>query len=234
MKKIFFLLFFINASTVFAYCPMADLYKRKNTMLEWQNHQICAKEMNDSESQLLIGQTYLKGNKNVPQNLKLALKFFRMGAENGYAPAQRELAKLMDSLNDLGDEGKSAISEMDDQWQDETKTNQLPMTALSWMMLAAEKKENKWFYFAPALTDEEAIRLLPKMKSKYAKEEKASSSAATNWKQAQLMKQAKALLTEQAYKQFENIIYPSKLEPPKMSRQQAVEELKKLKMSKSK
>jgi TPR repeat protein len=190
--------------------------------------------MNDSESQLLIGQTYLKGNKNVPQNLKLALKFFRMGAENGYAPAQRELAKLMDSLNDLGDEGKSAISEMNDQWQDETKTNQLPMTALSWMMLAAEKKENKWFYFAPATTDEEAVKLIEQMRSKYSSEEKNASLAATQWKQALLMKQAKALLTEHAYKQFENIIYPSKIEPPKMSREKAVEELKKLKMSKSK
>lgn len=234
MKKILFLLFSINASVVFANCPMADLYKGKNTMLEWRNLQICAKEMNDSESQLLIGETYLNGNKNIPQNLKLALKFFRMGAENGYAPAQRELAKLMDTLNDLGDAGKNAISEMDDQWQNESKTNQLPMTALSWMMLAAERAENKWFYFAPALTDEEAIRLLPQMKSKYAKEEKDASSAATSWKQAQLMKQAKSLLTERAYRQFENVIYPSKLEPPKMSRQQAVEELKKLKMSKSK
>ena len=234
MKKVFFFLFFMNISAVFASCPMADLYKGKNAMLEWRNYQICAEDMNDSESQFLIGQTYLNGAENIAQNLELALHFFRMSAENGYAPAQRELAKLMDTLNDLGTAGQQAIDEMDKKWSNESEGKKEKMSALSWMMLAAEKKENKWFYFAPAIADEEASRLLPQMKAKYAENEKNASLAATHWKQAQLMKQAKSLLTERAYKQFENIIYPSKIEPPKMSRTQAVEELKKLKMSKKK
>ena len=72
-------------------------------------------------------------------------------------------------------------------------------------------------------------------RGKYSQEEAQNASlAATQWKQEQLKKQAKSLLTEKAYKQFENIIYPSQIEPPKMSREQAVEELKKLKISKSK
>ena len=232
MKKILFLLLFVKASVSLADCPMADLYKGKNEMLEWRSYQNCANEKNDAQSQFFIGLTYLNGNKNIPQNLNLALKFFRIAAENGYAPAQRELSKLMDILNDLGENGKQAIAEMDKQWERE---NGYVMSALSWMMLAAEKAENKWFYFSPAIMDEEAIKLLPQIKAKYSQEEAQNASlAATQWKQEQLKKQARSLLTEKAYKQFENIIYPSQIEPPKMSREQAVEELKKLKISKSK
>ena len=80
--------------------------------------------------------------------------------------------------------------------------------------------------------DKEAEKLLPQMKAKYSNDAvQQATTAAGYWKQAQLMRQAKSLLTERAYKQFETIIYPSKIEPPKMSRAQAIEELKKLKMS---
>ena len=235
MRKLFLLILFMHTFSTFADCPMANLYKGKNDFMEWRSYETCATELNDSEAQFLVAQTYLNGNKNVTQNLRSAMKYFRLASENGYAPAQRELAKLMDSLNDLGKDGVEAIAEIEEDWQKQNEIKRQPMPALSWLMLAAERPENKWFYLVEPSMDKEAASLLPSMKTKYGNEEvKKASLLATQWKQEQLMKQAKSLLTERAYKQFENIIYPSKLEPPKMTREQAVEELKKIKMSKRK
>ena len=171
MKRLFILCLILNAHFAMATCPMASLYEGKNDFMEWQSYEVCALEKNDSESQFFIGQVYLNGNKNIPQNLTKALEYFRMAAENGYAPAQRELAKLMDTLNDIGTDGQEAILEMEKTWQKKNKTAHQAMSALSWLMLAAERAENKWFYFAPAMIDEEAVRLLPAMKAKYGNEE---------------------------------------------------------------
>ena len=236
MKTLFYLFIFFKISTALAFCPMGELYQQAGKEFDaWAQYQACADVNNDAPSQLYIGQIYLKGNANVQQNLTRALNYFRKGAENGYAPAQRQLAVLMQEIEELGPDGQQALNDFEDNWRQENNSSRKTMSALSWMMLAAEKPENKWFYFSENVLDKEAVSLLPKFKANLSpKQIEEAQKAATAWKQEQLLRQAKKLLSDEAYKDFKQIIYPDKNVKTKISRLQAVEELRKYKMSKRK
>ena len=217
----------------YAKCPLAEAYlktRKKDKIFE--QYKVCAEMFNDSESQLHVGMTYLNGTDFANQSLQSAFKYFRMGAENGYAPAQRELAKLMDALEDMGSDGKEALADFEEQWQKENALERQPLSALAWMTLAAEKSENKWFYDCPAVTDEEAIRLLPRFRSN--RNVEASEKQAVAFKQEKLMQQARNLLSDSAYDDFESIIYSEKQKGKvraRMTKAQAIENLKQYKMS---
>lgn len=236
MKKLLFLLVCFKVSEALAFCPIGALYEKAGKEFDaWAQYQACADVNNDAPSQLYIGQIYLKGNANISQSLTMALSYFRKGAENGYAPAQRQLAVLMQEIEALGPDGQKALSDFEDNWRQENNSNRKTMSALSWMMLAAEKPENKWFYFSENVLDKEAVKLLSQFKAKMSpKQIEEAQKAATAWKQEQLLRQAKKLLSDEAYNDFKQAIYPNKNVKAKISRLQAVEELKKYKMSKRK
>ncbi|MBE6449618.1 MAG: sel1 repeat family protein [Alphaproteobacteria bacterium] len=236
MKTLFYLFVFFKVSSALAFCPMGELYQKAGRAFDaWSQYQACADENNDASSQLYVGQVYLDGNSNVQQSLNMALRYFRMASENGYAPAQRKLAILMQDMEELGDMGVKALESFEDAWRQENNSDRKTMSALSWMMLAAEKPENKWFYFSENVLDKEAVQLLPQMKSGMSPEQiEMAQKSATAWKQEQLLKQAKFLLDDTAYEDFKQIIYPDKNVKTKISRAQAVEELRKYKMSKRK
>ncbi len=233
MKKILFALLFFWVSIANAACPLGQAYeKAKNAGGAWFAYKGCADNFKDAESQVYIAMQYLNGSDFAQQNLATAFQYFRAAAEDGYAPAQRELAKLMVALEDIGPEGKAALADFEKDWQTKSNSTRPPMSALAWMILAAEKAENKWFYMAPAIADAEALNLLSQYRSKM--DSKVAESQAVAFKQEQLMQQARNLLTDAAYKDFESIIYPEKYKGKikmKMSRTKAIEELKKLKMS---
>ena len=232
VKKLFALFFCFYAGVVCAACPLADVYLKTDNKKEiFNEHKACARQLNNFESQFYIGTIYLNGTDYAKQNLRMAYKYFRMSAENGYAPAQRELAKLIDALEDMGPDGKQALDELENRWAAENNSNREPLSALAWMMLAAERAENKWFYNAPAIADEQAISLLASFKKGNTKQ---AEQQAVAFKQEKLMQQAKRLLSDSAYRDFESVIYPEKQKksvPIQMTKAQAIENLKKYKMS---
>lgn len=231
VKKIFILLCCFYAGIVYAKCPLAEAYLKTDNKREvFNEYKACARQLNDAESQFYVGMIYLNGADYAKQNLKMAFKYFRAGAENGYAPAQRELAKLIDALEDMGSVGKQALTDLERQWQEKNNSNREPLSALAWMTLAAERAENKWFYNAPAIADKDAINLLASFKSKGNIEQ--SERQAIAFKQEKLMDTAQDLLSDSAYRDFEAIIYPKgKKQAGQMTKAQAIENLKKYKMS---
>ena len=231
IKKLFVLICCFYAGSVFAKCPLGDAYlKAKQPDRAFEEYKNCAETLNDSESQLYVGKIYLDGTSFAPQNLETAYNYFRMGAENGYAPAQRELAKLIDAIEDMGDFGKKKLAGFERQWQEKNKLQREPLSSLAWMTLAAEKAENKWFYNAPAVADDEAVRLLSRYKSK--NDNKKSEEQAIAFKQEKLMACARRLLSDSAYNNFKAIIYPKEGKTKSsMTKAQAIENLKKYKMS---
>lgn len=218
---------------VYAKCPLAEAYLKTNRKDKvFEQYEVCAEVLNDAESQLHVGLTYLDGTDFEQQSLRSAFKFFRMGAENGYAPAQRELAKLIDALEDMGQVGKEALVDFEEQWRGKNNSDREPLSALAWMILAAEKAENKWFYNAPAITDAQAVNLLKKFKSKGNVEQAEKQAIA--FKQEKLMQLAQKLLSDSAYRDFESIIYPERQKGKvhaRMTKAQAIENLKQYKMS---
>lgn len=231
VKRFFILLFCLYAGVVYAACPMAEAYLKTNKKDKvFGEYKICAEQSNDFQSQFYVGMIYLNGADFAKQDLRMAYTYFRMGSENGYAPAQRELAKLIDALEDIGPDGQKALNELENRWKAENNSNREPLSALAWLMLAAEKSENKWFYNAQALSDEQAISLLPTF-SKRGGVEQAEKQAVA-FKQEKLMEQAKKLLTDSAYRDFEAIIYPKEgATGSKMTKAAAIENLKQYKMS---
>ncbi|MBO5997888.1 MAG: SEL1-like repeat protein [Alphaproteobacteria bacterium] len=231
LKKLFVLVCLFYGGVAYAKCPLAEAYlKNGKKDYAFESYQSCALDLNDAESQMYVGSAYLNGTNFVEQDLDAAFYYFRMGAENGYAPAQRELAKLIDALEEMGDQGKQALTDFESQWSD--TNDREPLSALAWMILAAEKAENKWFYNAPAIADEEAIKILPAFRSR--KDVSQAEKQAIAFKQEKLMEQAKKLLTASAYRDFESIIYPEKQmgkTKGRMTKADAIENLKKYKMS---
>lgn len=238
IKKVFLILFcfLYSVSAVNAFCPLADASLKNNRPMQaWYYYKNCADTFDDSQSQFYIASNYLNGSDYAPQDLHQAWNYFRRAAENGYAPAQRELAKLIDALEDMGKDGRQALAEYQAQWQEKNATQLPALSALAWAMLAAERAENKWFYKAEPQTDQEAVRLLPALRAKG--NTKQAEKQAIAFKQQQLMRQARDLLTDRAYQDFEAIIYPNKnvgKVKPKMSRSAAIENLKQIKMNNNK
>ena len=230
IKKLFVLVCCFYAGTVFVKCPLGDAYlKSKQSERAFGEYKNCAENLNDSESQLYVGNVYLDGAPYAPQSLETAYNYFRKGAENGYAPTQRELAKLIDAIEDMGDFGKKKLSDFECRWQKKNNLQRQPLSSLAWMTLAAEKAENKWFYDVPAIADAEATKLLPVYRSK--KDMKEAEKQAVAFKQEKLMLQAKKLLSDSAYRNFKNVIYPDGKTKSSMTKAQAIENLKQYKMS---
>ena len=94
MKKfLLFLLLSVWVLPAAADCFEGDMaFEREKWRIARLAYETCAQTKNDAVSFYRLGQIYLTA-KGVPVDRTRALLYFRYGAENGYAPAQRELAK---------------------------------------------------------------------------------------------------------------------------------------------
>lgn len=238
MKIKWGLVFVLSAVAVSAQaaCFLGDaLMAKKNYAAAKETYQMCSHVQNDAGAQYALGQIYKDGLGGTKQDLKLALFYFRFAAENGSAAAQRELAQLMMSLERMGAPGQEALREYENKihqikGRDEKGVldlKPLPMSAYAWMLLAAEKPENKWFYPTAQVQDEQARRLLLNMERQYGKAAKEQAiREASAWKEEKLIWAAKTTLTEPEYQQFMDAVYPKGKTPNQALRQAQVAKLK--------
>ena len=233
---LFLLTFTVLSVTVNAACLFGDAYlKRGHHKQARQVYENCAKEQNDPSAQYALGQMYQRGT-GAQQNIMLALFYYRFAAENGLASAQRALAQLMMEVERMGAPGQAALKEYEDKIQDLKKAQSsdtvLPpkkreMSAYAWMLLAAEKADNKWFYPAGATQDPEAVRLLPTLESRYGKSAREQAvRQASAWKEDKLMQTAKAVLSDTEYASFSDTLYPRGRKPDPARRLLEVSKLK--------
>ena len=207
MKKVIFLfvLFFLHSRFATAVCLVADSqWKIGQYEQAMANYEKCAYEKNDAIAQYKLASFYLDGNEYVEQSVRHALFFLRLSAENGYAPAQRMLALLIDDLENLGEVGQQGL----DEWRRQMKDfgfSDVP--AFAWLLIAADKQENKWFYPTPGNVDEEAVKLADSWTKKIGIAEKGlATQIAVAWKQIRLIKSAKALLPPEEFESFLKIM----------------------------
>lgn len=232
MKKIFFTVIFFGWSfLVNAACVEGDLaFEKGNWSFARLAYESCIYANDDAKAFYQLGQIYLTA-KGVPLDRTKALLYFRYGAEKGYAPAQRELAKLMTSpllKRGATEEVQRIVSSQKALLPKLPRTNpSLELSAFAWGVLAAERAENKWFYPSPALADAEAekwVQTMEKKEGKAAKE--AAVRQASTFKEQRLIWAAREIYDDVAFNQFMQMVFPQNGKVNYVQRSQAVEKLK--------
>lgn len=218
-----------------AACLFGDAYLARGQYEQArQVYENCAKEQNDPGAQYALGQLYQNGT-GTPQNIKRALFYYRFAAENGLASAQRALAQLMMDLERMGAPGRVALQDYETkigELKETQKTIAEPikareMSAYAWMLLAAEKADNKWFYPAGGDQDQQAVRLLPSLESRYGKSAREQAvRQASAWKEDKLLRAAKTALSDSEYATFTDTLYPRQGKPDPARRLLEVSKLK--------
>lgn len=212
-------------------CPTADKAAReKGLEVALPAYQMCAVNKNDDDSQLYLARIYATGQGSVSRNLKRALLFYHLSAENGNATAMVELANLLTEM-DNSDESRNEILAYLDTIQAQLKA--MPVSSFTGtllhpyalLMLAAESPESKWFYTTKQKTDPRANQLLKNYKIDTDKRKEVIRSA-TQWKQRKMMDLAREVFSLAEFSEFYRTLHPKVGIPNSFARSQAVEKLK--------
>ena len=218
MKRIYSFIFLFFTWGVLAACPLGEASLTvKNYAQAQQFFKGCALVDNDAQAQYALARLYQEGFLPGAEQKLQTLKYLRFAAENGYGPAQYELALLMlDFLRTP--EGQAVLSHHSEQQRQikiQRKQPLLQMSPLAWMLLAAERAENKWFYTAPPVYVPQAEQALKDahLTPFHLKE---IQMQATQWKQNKLLHVARQIMTEAEWQRF----FPMPTEPAAASQQQ--------------
>lgn len=192
------------AGLVAASCPLGDsALKIKNYAQAQEFFESCALVDNDALAQYTLAHMYRDSLLPSAERKFQTLKYLRFSAENGYGPAQYELAQLMlDFLRTP--EGQALLAHHSEQIRQikiERQQPLLQMSPLAWMLLAAERAENKWFYTAPPVYVPEAEKALQDahLTPVHLKE---IQTQAIQWKQNKLAHVARQVMTEDEWQRF--------------------------------
>lgn len=213
-----FFALFLSASLSYATCPYGDAFWDKRDYERAEEYYISCAKNNNSDALYKLGLIYKDGYVEGQKDLVKGLSFLRFSAENGYAPAQRELGLSLVNLS-KDEQGLKTIDEYQKKIPTISgkskilgnikKTNLSPYT---WILLAAEKAENKWYYPAEAISDEEAIQFIQKLNMDDAIK-KTVMTEAREWKMKKLRSTAKEILSKDEYQTFEQAIFSNQSTP---------------------
>ncbi len=230
MRYILFTLFVCFAFPCLSACPNGEKIARlKGLQQAISVLTECALYEDDDDTQLYLGQIYETGQSGIPQNMKKALLFYHLSAENGNAKGQVQLSLLMTKL-DSQENGRMIIldyfQKLNSQLKNRAKSSfqgqMLHPYAL--LALAAEDQKNKWFYNTKTKTDNRAKTLLNAYKIETPEKETALRNASL-WKQRKMLDVAREILSPQEYQKFNNTVYPTIGRPDAFARSRAVQEL---------
>jgi hypothetical protein len=234
----FFLILGFGANS-FASCPDGDiLLEKKMEKQAIDAYTACAEDQNDPQAQFFLGKAYQNGQNGLKADLNNALFYYQLSAENGYAPAQVRLAKILSSLmtnNEtvILETYQQILKSLEAQELTFEQKNQIAdkavrgLPAYAWLLLAADKKENKWFLPAGESSDDQALSLLKIMEKQISPaDKKAAIRQASKWKEKKLLQAAKEVLTEREYLSFYQTLYPTMKKADPKARGQALQYLK--------
>ncbi|MBO7332960.1 MAG: sel1 repeat family protein [Alphaproteobacteria bacterium] len=217
--------FFITLSSVvlfatfgYADCPHGDaLWDRQEYQTAERYYLECAKE-NDSDALYKLGLIYKNGYIEQQKDVIKGLAFLRFSAENGYAPAQRELGESLLELEQT-ESGRKIISEYQGKIQPTSKgagilarAKRTDLSPYAWILLAAEKEENKWYYPSKTISDEKAVQIIQESRMGKDARTKAVTEAGA-WKMNKLRSSAKEILTLDEYRTFERAVFSEQANP---------------------
>lgn len=212
IKYLWVCLFCLATLPVSAKCFLGDAYVEKGRMKQAEEaYLMCAQSGDNVDANYALGKIYRDGTAGT-KDLYRALFYFRFAAENGSAAAQRELAKTMFMLRQQGKEGLALIDRYEEKMafiKGRLGQSEEPIYAYTWLLLAAEKAENKWYYPAGAQQDSEAVRLYNSMKDQLTAAERQQVMAqASAFKEEKLNQMAQMILSADEYATFRSVLYP--------------------------
>ncbi len=221
MKLFLMLCSFLVSGVAVANCPLAEQagsFLKEGQLLPLYKH--CAETMNDDDSQAKLAKIYDTGSDNVSKDLKKALFYYQLSADNGNAASQARLAQLYMEL-DQSREGRSdlydylasisPVTEMStpiNQKQEGDFSGELvhPYVLL---MLANEKASNKWYYPTQVLEAPAFAKTLLNNYNIDEQKKRQLSQQATQWKKRKLLEMARQILSDDEYRLFVAILYPT-------------------------
>ena len=177
----------------------------------------CAKN-NDSVALYKLGLIYKNGYIENKKDVVKCLAFLRFSAENGYAPAQRELGVALLELNQ-SDVGRKTVAEYQGNIQATSgnskilgNTKKTDISPYAWILLAAEKAENKWYYPSGAFSDDDAVQIIQQSRMDR-NTKKTATAEAGSWKMKKLRSTAKEILSADEYRAFETAVFSQQADP---------------------
>ena len=210
-----------------AFCPFSDTFlsslKPESSITFYNN---CALQLNDDASQLKLATLYDQGSSAVPKDMKKAIYYYQLSAENGNAIAQSRLAQIyaaMDkdkSTRQMWYDYKKSIGFSGNLDSDVFKGDLMHPYVL--LMLANEKATNKWYYPSKELTAPVYAQQLFKSYKLDEEKKKTLTGQATAWKKRKLLELAEQILTPEEYTNFKETLYPSQGKPDAFKRTQAL------------
>jgi TPR repeat protein len=195
--------------------------------------------MNDDSAQAYLASIYDKGTKTISKDIRKALYYYQLSADNGNAESQARLAQLYMTL-DKDREGRAALHDYlnsvipvdivnsfngkNAKKTDFERFDGSLMHPYVLLVLANEKPENKWYYTtevkkAPAYSKEllKSFKLDPE-------KQKALMRQASVWKKRKLLEIARQILSDSEYKTFVTTLYPTKGQADSFQRNQLLKE----------
>ena len=214
-----------------AFCPFSDAFlsslKPESSITFYNN---CALHLNDDASQEKLAALYEQGSSAVPKDIKKAIYYYQLSAENGNAASQSRLAQIymaMDKDKDTRQvwyDYKKSIGFSGDVNSKEFKGDLVHPYVL--LMLANEKPANKWYYPTKELVAPVYAQQLFKSYKIDDEKKKALAAQATAWKKGKLLELAEQILTPEEYAEFENTLYPKEGKADAFKRNQTLQAFK--------
>ena len=207
IKSVFGAVFFIAFQT-HAACFYGDALFEKGAYDKAEAAYMDCARKNDASAQYRLGLLYKDGEITTGKDIEKALAFFRFSAENGYAPAQRELGALLIELEKTAQGQKTIQNYQKKALSTSEKSRVLStikrvdMSGYAWLLLAAEGAEHKWYYPSEALSDDKAAQMIRNKEIGETSQTTAIKEASA-WKMKKLMAAAKAVLSAEEFAQFE-------------------------------
>ena len=234
MKYSWILLGVLIINKAYAFCPFSERLvsslKEESVVALYKS---CAETMNDDAAQAKLASIYDKGTPAIPKNLKKALFYYQLSADNGNASSQARLAQLYMEL-DKSREGRADLYnymdsiaatddfiQLDNQQKEQDFRGELvhPYVLL---MLANEKVANKWYY--PS-NDLEAPLFAQQLFKNYKidpQKKQQMNQMATQWKKRKLLEMARQILSNDEYRTFVATLYPATGQADSFKRNQAL------------
>jgi len=223
------------AHTVHAVCPypksMLESLPPEQVVHIYEG---CAVSSNDDDSQIKLARWYEKGENGVPKNIKKALYYYQLSADNGNAEAQTRLAYFYQQY-DQSKEGRAVLKDYSSSlfkgWNlslgSESGFQGEFLHPYALLVLANEKPENKWYYLTNTLTPPDYARSLLKAYKLTDEKKKQLTRQATAWKKRKLLEMARQILPKDEYQSFVSTVYPTKEKADAFKRSQLLKEFRK-------
>lgn len=236
MRFIWIICSLFISGAAFAFCPFSErlqkTLKEESIVALYKN---CAEVMNDDGAQAKLAAIYDKGTPAIPRDLKKALLYYQLSADNGNAASQARLAQLYMEL-DKNREGRAdlygylqsilpvSVTDSEGQVQNPNGFRGELVHPYVLLMLANEKAENKWYYPTKELQAPPFAKVLFNSYQVDAKKKKTLLQQASQWKKRKLLEIAEQILTKDEYRNFVETLYPANGQPDKFKRSQLLQQ----------